>query len=43
LNEHQNLLVRAIDNYKDAKGKDYAPGESFVIKGPCEFIPPINV
>jgi len=42
LNEHQNLLVRAIEVYEDKNGK-YKPGESFVVKGPCEFIPPINV
>lgn len=39
LNEHQNLLVRATNFYKDPKGKEYLPGESFVVKGPCEFIP----
>jgi major vault protein len=35
--------VRAINKYTDAQAKEYQPGESFVIKGPCEFIPPINV
>lgn len=43
LTDNQNLLVRANHDFKDNNGKDIKAGESFLVKGPCTYIPPIQV
>lgn len=43
LTENQNLYVRANHTFKDEKGQEFKAGESFLVKGPCTYIPPIEV
>ncbi len=42
LNEHQSLLLRTTEEYTLA-GEEYKAGQSFVINGPCEFIPETHI
>ena len=43
LDEHQSLLVRTIHDYVGPDEKAYKPGEKFVVKGPCEYIPSVEL
>ena len=43
LNENQSLLLQAKEKFKDDKGEVKVPGDKWLIRGPCKFIPPIEV
>ena len=44
LNERESQLLRTKAPYEDeVNKKSYKPGETFMINGPCEYIPPVEV
>jgi major vault protein len=44
LQEDEAVLLRAKETYKDSKTDiTYKPGQTWLIKGPLDFIPPIEV
>ena len=43
LNENQAVLLQAKENFVDEKGVKRVPGDKWMIRGPCKFIPPIEV
>lgn len=43
LTDQDALLLQAIESYKDEAGEKKACGEKWMIRGPCRFIPPVEV
>jgi len=43
LGEDEALLLRARSTFKDTDGKEYCPGQTWMISGPCDFVPPVEV
>lgn len=43
LTEQDALLLQAIESYKDDKNNKVVSGEKWMIKGPCRYVPPIEV
>lgn len=43
LGEDEAVILKAIADYKDDKGKEYPAGSIWMKNGPCDFIPPIEV
>ena len=44
LDERESQLLRVKAPYEDeVTGKKYVPGETFMINGPCDYIPPVEV
>jgi major vault protein len=43
LSEEDSLLLKANTNYTDKEGVSKKPGEKWLVKGPCDFIKPIEV
>lgn len=43
LAEDEALLLKAKQGFKDEDGEDRKPGSIWLKKGPCEYIPPIEV
>lgn len=42
LGENEGLILRAIDGFIDS-GKDRKPGDRWMIRGPVEYVPPVEV
>lgn len=43
LNENEAVLLRAKESFKDSNGNIRVPGDKWMIRGPCKFIPPLEV
>ena len=43
LADDEALLLKAVENYKDPTGKTHLPGEKWMIYGPCDYIPPVQI
>jgi len=43
LGKDEAVLLRAIEAFKDETGKSRLPGEKWMVPGPCEYIPPVQV
>lgn len=43
LNENEAVLLQAKEKFKDETGELRIPGDKWMIKGPCRFVPPIEV
>ena len=43
LGEDEALLLKAAMTFKDDEGAEHKAGETWMIQGPCEYIPPIEV
>lgn len=43
LNENQAVLLQAKEKFKDEKGDLRVPGDKWMIRGPCKFIPALEV
>ncbi|OMJ90126.1 hypothetical protein SteCoe_7621 [Stentor coeruleus] len=43
LADDEALLLKAVEFYKDPQEKAYQPGEKWMIYGPCDFIPPVQI
>ncbi len=43
LNENEAVLLQAKESFKDENEESRVPGDKWMIKGPCRFLPPIEV
>jgi major vault protein len=43
LNEVEAVLLQAKEKFKDSNGETRVPGDKWMIKGPCRYVPPIEV
>lgn len=43
LNENEAVLLQCIERFKDENGEIRIPGDKWMIKGPCRFIPAIEI
>jgi major vault protein len=43
LSEHDGLILRADEEFEDGENGTRQPGDRWMIKGPCEYVPPVEV
>lgn len=43
LGEEEALLLRARSHYVDRQGKSWPPGSRWMVRGPCDFVPDVEV
>ena len=43
LSEDQALLLRAREAYVDENGESHSPGDRWMVRGPCDYVPPVQV
>lgn len=43
LNENEAVLLQAKEKFKDQNGEIRVPGDKWMIRGPCKFVPPLEV